>query len=381
MPTIDPTTGKPPRRRRWIPLSLRIFLALLGLLAVASFVWIGVPAYRQGVAIREIERLGGTVVRSDVGRAWLRDWLGNERMKMFDEVTFVGFTDGRQATDEALRHLPAFAHLRQLDIADSDNAPITEHGIAQAGDLKNLEILYLRDTQLNDAGLAALPEMPRLRKIYLAKSPVSDAGIAHLARYAGLEELELDSSFTDRALVHVAQLRNLTGLSIKSRLLTDEGLSKLGSLTRLTGLHVSAKRITATTTRQLATLPELRRLGLGGATDDALLPVAEMTTLYSLSLAGPEITDLGLAHLKGMSRLEDLSLGRTGGSDAGLVHLSGLTNLTTLSLFGDQYGDDALAHVRQLKRLSTLQLGRTRVTDAAVDELKRIRPGLTVMKH
>ena len=44
VPIPDPT-DKPPRRRRWIPLSLRMFVAML--LLGASAVWIGLPAYRQ----------------------------------------------------------------------------------------------------------------------------------------------------------------------------------------------------------------------------------------------------------------------------------------------------------------------------------------------
>src|SRR5882724_1525355 len=56
----DPTLEKPPRARRQIPLSLRMFAAILVLLG-ASAVWIGVPAYRQYRALQAIERAGGHV--------------------------------------------------------------------------------------------------------------------------------------------------------------------------------------------------------------------------------------------------------------------------------------------------------------------------------
>jgi hypothetical protein len=55
----DPTLSKPPRPRRWIPLSLRMYLAVLVAVGVASIACVAVPIYRQHVAIQEIERLSG----------------------------------------------------------------------------------------------------------------------------------------------------------------------------------------------------------------------------------------------------------------------------------------------------------------------------------
>ncbi|MBI3863652.1 MAG: hypothetical protein HY290_17315 [Planctomycetia bacterium] len=87
----DPTTIQPPRARRWVPLSLRMFAAILVILVVSSVLWIGIPAYRQHVAIREIEQVDGSVRTNPVGPAWLRSWVGDERMKLFDRVDDVEF--------------------------------------------------------------------------------------------------------------------------------------------------------------------------------------------------------------------------------------------------------------------------------------------------
>jgi hypothetical protein len=67
---------KPPSPRRWIPLSVRICAALLVMLGVGSL-WIVVPAFRRSVAIREIERLGGTVNFRRRVPQWLRDVAGS----------------------------------------------------------------------------------------------------------------------------------------------------------------------------------------------------------------------------------------------------------------------------------------------------------------
>src|SRR5262249_41759718 len=156
----------------------------LVLIVTASALQLGIPAYRQHVAVQDIERLGGRIISFAGGPHWLRSWLGDDRMKLFDVVDSVRFTDGVNATDEALARLPAFARLRELDIGDIPGAPLTAAGVARAGNLMNLEVLYLRDTALDDAGLAALPELPKLKRLYLAKTRVTDAGLARLTRFA-----------------------------------------------------------------------------------------------------------------------------------------------------------------------------------------------------
>ncbi|HIK92428.1 MAG TPA: hypothetical protein EYG03_10655, partial [Planctomycetes bacterium] len=59
--------------------------------------------------------------------------------------------------------------------------------------------------------------------------------------------------------------------------------------------------------------------------DNSLVHLKGLPRLNSLSLTLTDITDAGLPHLKGMTKLQSLVLGATGISDAGLVHLKELT--------------------------------------------------------
>ena len=52
------------------------------------------------------------------------------------------------------------------------------------------------------------------------------------------------------------------------------------------------------------------------------------------SLPTAQITDAGMAHLKGLISLETLRLERTQVGDEGLAHLQGLTRLRSLDLWG-----------------------------------------------
>ena len=49
----------------------------------------GLPIYWQQVAIREIERLGGNITVRKRGPEWLRRWIGNDRIKIFDDAEIV----------------------------------------------------------------------------------------------------------------------------------------------------------------------------------------------------------------------------------------------------------------------------------------------------
>ena len=80
------------------------------------------------------------------------------------------------------------------------------------------------------------------------------------------------------------------------------------------------------------------------------------------------------AHLKGLTKLSELSLSNNQVSDAGLAHLKGLTKLKFLYLSGTQVTDAGLMHLKGLTRLSSLDLTGTHVTQSGVQELQKVLP-------
>jgi len=104
-------------------------------------------------------------------------------------------------------------------------------------------------------------------------------------------------------------------------------------------------------------------------TDAGLVHLKGLTKLEKLHLDGTRVTDAGLIHLKGLTSLDNLSLTGTDVTDAGLVHLEGMTNLTGLSL-GTRITDDGLVHLKGLTSLQFLFLKNTKVTDAGLKHLE-----------
>jgi hypothetical protein len=87
MSTSDPVIREPSRFSMRLPRPLWIGVAAVVLVVVAAGLQVGTPMYGQHVAICEIERLKGIVTTKKGGPAWLRRWLGDERMRMLDDVT------------------------------------------------------------------------------------------------------------------------------------------------------------------------------------------------------------------------------------------------------------------------------------------------------
>jgi hypothetical protein len=80
--------------------------------------------------------------------------------------------------------------------------------------------------------------------------------------------------------------------------------------------------------------------------------LADLKGLVSLDLAYcNHVTDAGVAHLTGLTRLRRLKLCDTHVTDAGLASLEGLTDLEELDLHGTSITDAGLAHLGVLAKL------------------------------
>ena len=149
-----------------LPRPLWFALATAVLVVGAVGLRVGVPAYRQREAIRAIERLGGEVETAEGGPRWLRERVGGEWMRGFDEVVGVD-----------LRH-----------------AQVTDAGLVHLTGLANLKKLYLRGTQITDAGLVHLKGHKSLQWVSVYSTPVTDAGLTHLMDCKNLTAIDTRGS-------------------------------------------------------------------------------------------------------------------------------------------------------------------------------------------
>lgn len=173
---------------------------MLAPLFIATTFWVGVRGYRQSVAVREVERLGGRIEVLVVGPKWLRDLVGRDRMRILDEAV------------EGVTFPPEMA--------------IYDHGTTGAFGM--FSQLTTDRPIVGDATLACVEKLPYLKRLNLRWTNVGDAGMEHVCKLAALEELELvGADVSDASALQLIQLRNLKKLDVRLTLMTSSGVNEL----------------------------------------------------------------------------------------------------------------------------------------------------------
>ena len=113
-----------------------------------------------------------------------------------------------------------------------------------------------------------------------------------------------------------------------------------------------------------------------GGADDPVggLAVTEVAFVYDCT----DVTDADLEHLKGLTKLEVLSLSFTQVTDAGLMHLKRMTALQELDLSYTIVSDAGLEHLKGLTKLRFLILVPTTVTPEGIKKLQRALPNCVI---
>ena len=104
------------------------------------------------------------------------------------------------------------------------------------------------------------------------------------------------------------------------------------------------------------------------------------TTSNAKNKTHTQVTDAGLEHIKGLTRLQNLYLFSTQVTDAGLESLKGLDELLELRLDNTKVTDAGLEHIKGLTQLERLYLDGTKVTDEGVKKLQQALPNCKIKR-
>jgi len=162
-------------------LSLKLFAALVTVLGISSVLWVGVPAARRYLAIRAIERVGGTVWTIPRGADWLRKRVGDAAMRPFGTVYSIDLS-GTSVIDADLAR---FTSLSEVPYVNLNGTKITDAGLQDVGKFCNLEHLSFDETTFGDNGLKHLGKLKKLRSIDFFRSAVTENGIKELEAALG----------------------------------------------------------------------------------------------------------------------------------------------------------------------------------------------------
>lgn len=236
--------------------------------------------------------------------------------------------------------LPAAAYARLLGMPNLYELSARGDAVlaAVADSRGDAKLERLRLSTATAADVSPVTKLPRLRFLEVGGTKLDGAGFDRLAELPHLEGLRVTAM--DMPAAAAAPLWELTGLRslhLDSVVMADADLAGLAKLTALRSLFVGGggPRLTrGGVAGHLAGLPELRQLTLSlyppGFTDADLVAVGRLRAVEHLTLfGGDELTDAGLAHLRGMTGLKELHLG--GVPNAGAAGLAAVADLPNLN--------------------------------------------------
>ncbi|HET9623062.1 MAG TPA: hypothetical protein VFP84_16935 [Kofleriaceae bacterium] len=313
--------------------------------------------------LARLARLAPTLVRFDVSATAHHPgdgelaWLAGA-----SQLVELGVS-GAKLHDPLAQKLVRLPALRELRMADAAITVATVRAIAARADLEEID---LADDPVDDASAAAMLAAPNLRTLRLDGTKVGDAALADVTPGAALRELYLSSTaITDRGLAILDRLPGLVALGAGHTAIGDAAIARVARLSELRTLVLSKIGAGADALAQLGRLAQLERLYLdqtraGDGVLAALAPAREH--LRVLHLASSDVSDAGLAALRALPALEELTLGDTR-ITAGIADLSAWPRLHTLSLTGLLLGDAALPALAARASLVVLDLSATDVRD------------------
>lgn len=300
---------------------------------------------------KAVTEIGGTV-----------QWSGDVRLG--EDLAARGAGPGPGITREALTGIDLQAAERRW--ASGEWLPL----IAR---LPALETLALRGVPISDSELLLINKCRKLKSLDVALTDVSAAGIAQVNGIQSLKSLSLDGAMFSEAVGKAFANTELEALTI---------ISKPGAATKsLAALQLMPKlkklRLDDIPLRQLLdALPSgllaLEELQCNIATDTDVESLTVWTSLTSLRLSGPQVTDNSLNSLRNLSRLEELDLSNTNVQGVKFDSMKGLP-LQRLSLNTVPLSGDGVLAIAALPKLVHLHLRGTAVDNVSLESLAKLR--------
>ncbi len=185
---------------------------------------------------------------------------------------------------------------------------ITDNEMMLLRYLPDLVALSITDSRMARPQRATHP-LPELAGLSANDGTITDRGLVQLESLAQLTRLWLTAAnVRGPGLTHVSKLPLLESLNLIQPMLEDEGLAHLRSLTHLRILHVSSLKITDEGAPYLAQIPSLTFLGIESTsiTGGGLGHLRSCQRLTAFRLSGRQLTKEGVEVLKSMTNLEEI---------------------------------------------------------------------------
>jgi hypothetical protein len=289
----------------------------------------------------------------------------------------------------------ALVLLAALALAGADGSWIAKAGGSVTRDAAGrITGVDLRSSWVTDADLAELAAIPTLRSLDLSLTRITDHGMQQLKTAPNITDLNLYYAelVTDEGIAAIKGWKHLKRVNLRGTHITDTALEHLAAIETLESIDVGFAQVTDVGPDRLAGLPHLKELTLGGnkLTDIGLQPLRHLQGLTYLDLSGLQradsglwsvnLGDRGIETIATLTELRELRLVGMPVSAASMEKLKGLTKLESISLQGcKRIGDDAVPALAALPALRVADLKGTGLTEAGFQALRAARPGVRAL--
>jgi Leucine-rich repeat (LRR) protein len=308
----------------------------------------------------------GKILRLDVSeQAWSKpEPFSGTRP---DDIQSLNFFTYKHADASVLKDVKHMTGLEALNLAHTETI---ESGLENLVALKKLRYLYLPG-HIRTKELAHLRMLPSLDFLYIGGPMVTNDKMVHIGKVTSLTHLSLTGSDIGTGLIHLKGLKSLQYLNLgeNCNYEIDRGLSHIAGLTEVRVLILQSTALSDAGLAHVEGFTKLEELDLRNTRigDEGLKHLRGLKMLKKLNLrknpATNEITDAGIAYLKDLNSLEELTLPYTGLTDAALSELVGLNSLKKLEAYGEGITDKGLAELAKMKPLEKLALRSDNITD------------------
>lgn len=254
---------------------------------------------------------------------------------------------------------------------ETDWTRVTNEGLRAAASFRKLEELSI-GSKANDDGLAAFKDHPALRIVSLAGPGYTDACAETLASLPQLSSLVLtDTSLSDAGIAKAIGNHPLFSLTIKRAVLGEKSIAAISAMTSIEHIDLTDVPLTPELADAIAKQP-LDTLTLNcDCTDDTISRLAPVAPeLREITLHTPNVTDQGLAWLRGAGKLKDLLLYDTQATAAAMQLVSPASSITCVGLGGPNIDAYALAEVNRSGKLEQILLYGPSIDDDALAVLQ-----------
>jgi len=278
------------------------------------------------------------------------------------ELTTLDLSYCKHISDAGIAKLKSLKKLKSLNLNYCRS--LTDKSLEHLAALKNLEVLHLRYCRnITEKGWAQLKSLPKLRELNLGYTSIDDAGLKAIAGIPTLKSLSLRSckNVTAAGVKHLAdgkaKLETLSLAYVRS--LNDSNISLLKDFRSLSSLNLRGLHLSERGLKHVAGLSKLRTLYLRyvPVTDAGLKELATMKSLEELTFRKALFTDKGLEHLRSLPELTSLEFAQCqNASTAGFAVLKNLKKLEHLRFYGMKVNDKLLEYLKDHKQLTSLEL-------------------------